>query len=711
MAPQSYSHRTNRLLIFLLISPPSIISQSFFKEINPFDVIVNGEKISNTFTGGMNNPEVQFVDLDGDNDLDAMLLMSDNTFQYYKNVGNSISPSYEIDVNKFANLELRDWFYFVDIDADEDYDLFTGSRTTSNFISLYRNIGDSTDPNFVTETDTVLENTNQAIFAENISNPVFADVDGDGDFDFIAGNQAGTLVFYENIGSPINYEFQFITNQWQDIIIIGELAKVNHHGASSLEFADINSDSDYDLFWGDFFHTGLYFLENQGTPQNPNHVRVLDLFPTENNPVNTRGFNMSRFSDIDSDGDLDMFISELWSFDTPNLLMYFENLGDANNYEYQIRDNNFIETLDLGVLSYPAFTDLDNDNDFDLIIGAQKNRTGSLNYFENIGSNSNPSFELKDTMFAAINFDSEIAHAFGDLDNDGDKDLVLGTLSRFLLVYENVGNGDNFNFELTDTLSFFDNGGGNLISTSPKPFLIDVENDGDLDIVVGGFNGEINLIINEGTVSIYNFSISENHFGGIDVGNASAPALYDFNNDNILDLAVGNLDGEILFYENSGTTFNPNFSLTAEPFINENFGSNSVPLFVDIDNDSDKDFFVGNVKGGLYFYRNDEVTGISNVTKHNSKLENFIIETYPNPFNASVKINVKLSNSDKIGLYVYNLLGQKIKTIYSGEMISGEYKFDWNATNDENLTVATGNYIVVLELNKNIKSIPISLIK
>ena len=680
------------------------------REITPFQIKVNNENVLNTFSGGMNNPEVQFVDLDGDNDFDALVLSSDNTFEYYRNEGDEFSSDFKIDVNEFQDLEISDWFYFVDIDADEDFDLFTGSRIISNFISFYRNIGNKFQHNFLIETDTLLENSNQPVFAENVSNPIFSDVDGDNDFDFIAGSQLGTLVYYENVGSAENYEYQFVTNQWQNIVINDGLNKSNHHGASSHEFVDIDSDSDLDLFWGDLFHTSLYFLENQGTPQNPNHVRVLDLFPMENNPINTRGFNMSRFTDIDSDNDLDMFISELWSFDTPNLLMYYENIGDEINYNYQLSDKNFIETLDLGVFSYPAFIDIDNDNDFDLIVGIQKNGRGILNCFENTGNFSNPTFELKDTLFGGINFDLAISPTFGDLDNDGDKDLVLGSLNRFLLVYENRSNGINFDFTLTDTLSFF-SGETNLLSTNTTPILIDIDSDDDLDIAVGGFNGKLKLLLNNGSPLNYNFEVVQNYFSDIDVGNASAPTLFDFNNDNILDLFVGNLEGKIFYFENTGSNINPNLNLITDSFIDENFGNYSVPVFVDIDNDSDSDLFIGNVKGGLYFYRNDDITGIYENTSANKLLVDFSLDAYPNPFNASVKIRIQLNDNVKANLNIYNLLGQKIKTIFEGGLLSGEFLIDWNGTNDDNILVATGNYIIVLEVNKYIKSIPISLIK
>ena len=67
-----------------------------------------------------------------------------------------------------------------------------------------------------------------------------------------------------------------------------------------------------DLFWGDFFSNSLYYIENQGTPTSPDMLRVSDVYPMNPDSVNTSGFNMPRFSDIDADGDFDLFVSVLY---------------------------------------------------------------------------------------------------------------------------------------------------------------------------------------------------------------------------------------------------------------------------------------------------------------------------------------------------------------------------------------------------------------
>ncbi|MEJ2104084.1 MAG: FG-GAP-like repeat-containing protein, partial [Ignavibacteriaceae bacterium] len=252
--------------------------------------------MSNIFSGGHNNIEHQFVDIDADGDLDIFYLDSDQTFGWFENVGNKFIPDFRYSLLLPNGLVFTDWFYFVDMDADGDKDYFTGN---SDVISFYRNEGSASSPYFELTSDTVKDNEGNPIYSEFGSNPVFVDIDDDNDFDFITGNSVGTLTFYENDGTGQNYNFRFVTNVWQNIIIIGGDNPGPRHGASSLDFIDIDNDLDLDLFWGDFFGKSIYVIENQGTPTSPDMQRISNFYPQNADSVHTSGFNMPRFADID----------------------------------------------------------------------------------------------------------------------------------------------------------------------------------------------------------------------------------------------------------------------------------------------------------------------------------------------------------------------------------------------------------------------------
>ncbi|MBU1100996.1 MAG: T9SS type A sorting domain-containing protein [Bacteroidetes bacterium] len=88
-----------------------------------------------------------------------------------------------------------------------------------------------------------------------------------------------------------------------------------------------------------------------------------------------------------------------------------------------------------------------------------------------------------------------------------------------------------------------------------------------------------------------------------------------------------------------------------------------------------------------------------------------LINNYPNPFNLSTKIGVKIPEREDIVLEVYNILGQKIKTIYKGRLDSGIHYFDWDARDDYGAIVTSGIYLCRMNTLKNILSKKMVLIK
>ncbi|MBL7994655.1 cadherin-like domain-containing protein [bacterium] len=86
-------------------------------------------------------------------------------------------------------------------------------------------------------------------------------------------------------------------------------------------------------------------------------------------------------------------------------------------------------------------------------------------------------------------------------------------------------------------------------------------------------------------------------------------------------------------------------------------------------------------------------------------------QNYPNPFNPSTTITYDVPEDTKLNLTIYNLLGQKVKTLYSGSQIAGSYKTLWNGTNDRGQAVASGIYFYRLETQSFIKTQKMLLIK
>lgn len=684
----------------LFFAATDICSQPFHRELNLIPVSDGSGLIKNIFSGGHNNLEYQFVDIDNDEDLDIFFLDSDKTFGLFENIGNKFNPEYKYLINKPNNLFFSNWFYFVDIDNDNDFDYFTGNNDQ---ISYYQNNGSINSPSFILVQDTVWDDTGQPIYSEFGSNALFADIDNDDDLDFFSGNSAGTVKFYENIGTQTNFNFKFITNEWQNLYIVGTLAENSLHGASSLDFIDINDDDDLDLFWGDFFSNSLYFIENQGNSISPDMQRISDVYPINSDSVNTSGFNMPRFTDIDSDGDYDLFVSVLYDPTVPQSLMFYENTGNAQSANHILRTNDFLKTLDVGNNSSPVFVDIDNDGDLDLFIGSFNNPNGSIHFLENTGTVSNPSFYYSDSQYFNIMSDLVVTPAFGDLDNDGDYDLLAGKLNGTIDFYLNNGTPVSANFQ--NSILLRNNNDDSIdVGSSSSPFLMDVDGDSDLDLAIGGFNGKLSFYENTGNPASYEFTSNPAYFGTLDIGDNSTPFFIDYNEDDVLDLFSGSRNGEMFYFRNDGNNISPIWSLITNQFIHDNFGGNTFPCFFDIDNDTDSDLFLGNVKGGLYFYLNSMITSVAEWEL--TPVDNYSIATFPNPFNPSTRIKYSIPDNGFVNLSVYNLLGEKIAQLVNEIKTAGEYESEFDGSG-----LASGVYIAKLVSNNNHHTIKMILTK
>ena len=76
-----------------------------------------------------------------------------------------------------------------------------------------------------------------------------------------------------------------------------------------------------------------------------------------------------------------------------------------------------------------------------------------------------------------------------------------------------------------------------------------------------------------------------------------------------------------------------------------------------------------------------------------------LFANYPNPFNPSTTICYSLTTSANVGLNIYNLKGEKVRTLINKHQSAGTFKISWDGCNDKNLRVASGVYIYRMEIN------------
>jgi len=322
----------------------------------------------------------------------------------------------------------------------------------------------------------------------------------------------------------------------------------------------------------------------------------------------------------------------------------------------------------VGYYASPAFADLDNDGDYDLlIIGKDVNNTNVFYYFKNTGTLLNPQFNtpLLNPFGLEQPVGSYPSPAFTDLDGDGDLDLLIGdndgldpSNDKYLKYYENTGSLTNPQFALPQINPF-----GLIVEREDLPFptFVDLDNDGDMDILTGNTYDPIKYFENIGSTSNPQFSAPQvNPFGltDLDTYGYVHPAFADLDHDGDMDLIFTEFYGSMIYYENIGSANNPAFgSPSINPFGLQNINTiYPVPAFADIDNDGDQDLFIGEYKGGISYFKNTETSGI------NDAFQRYIIKMYPNPVINALNIESK----EKIAeVKIFNILGEEVLSIQS----------------------------------------------
>ncbi len=266
-------------------------------------------------------------------------------------------------------------------------------------------------------------------FGINVSNeltqPVFVDIDGDGDLDMFNAGYYGVIDYQENTGSATNPSFgaasQFpfgLAQPYQYII--------------TMTFGDLDGDGDYDLLTnGDIYNqTGLMYYENTGTNVAPNFAAgVADPFSLSSLGANIM-ISWPQLVDIDNDGDLDVIAGVYDSYYAKHFV-YFENTGNATAPSFAAPvDDPFGLQGQFNRFAIPSFADLDGDGDLDMVAGGNYDTyyNGQTLYLENTGSASAASFgTVQVNAFNII--DSAYYFSFptlADIDGDGDYDLIYG---------------------------------------------------------------------------------------------------------------------------------------------------------------------------------------------------------------------------------------------------------------------------------------------
>lgn len=374
---------------------------------------------------------------------------------------------------------------------------------------------------------------------------VSGDVDGDGDNDLIVtGITPGRVtVFYLNDGFG---NFTEMTD-----------TPLRNSGGGQLLLADLDGDGDLDLYTGGQFNSSngyalIYLNDGAGVFTNLENPE-LPQFPISG----------ADLADVDGDDDLDLLIV---ANDEDDEFAGDIFLNDGNGV-FTSSGNIAVPELEFGLVE---FVDVENDGDADVLITGEGEGGASATILYLNDGTGNFAEDTDANLLQIMASDTDAA----DVDNDGDLDLLLsGTTDDFsvqTILYLNDGTGRFTEFTPSNLQNTFT--GQNAIA--------DMDNDGDLDIVITGTQAG-------GLPNIYNIvyeNLGNNNFSPVDtVGGEyiSAVVVGDFNGDELADIIIQGFVNRTSVYWNTSVLTSVNDFSTGPPltlFPNPTSGQLNVTL-------------------------------------------------------------------------------------------------------------------------------------
>jgi len=194
-----------------------------------------------------------------------------------------------------------------------------------------------------------------------------------------------------------------------------------------------------------------------------------------------------------------------------------------------------------------------------------------------------------------------------DYDMNGKKDLLTGTKEGKVALFSNTGKENTPDFS---EYHFLKAGGKDIdVGTHAAPFVVDYNNDGVKDLLVGNGEGALVYYSNQGSNALPVFSspiaLKDAEGLAIAVDSYYTPCVVDWNGDGKKDLLVGDGEGYIHLYLNISKNSEPQLISSGRVKVSDQdlkVGGSAVPFLVDWDNDGRKDLLVGSIEGYIYLF-------------------------------------------------------------------------------------------------------------
>jgi hypothetical protein len=664
---------------FLSICFQSLAQQAFYQSQ---DIIIskNGEELVNPWAGGANVPQLSAIDLNKDGVLDLIIFdKNGDQINCFINKGTQGEVDYHYAPEYNALFpELEDWVLLRDYNCDGKIDIFTSGNGA---ILLYENIANSEELSFdlvgTILTDRGSGPTN--LYVSSVDIPHVGDLDYDGDLDILTFSIIGSHVEWhknnsiEKYGSCDSLDFTLEDDCWGDFsenfsdnsVTLNDCAKKTtpksaKHSGSTVTALDLNDDSYFELLLGDVTFDNLVMLENSAPSENAFMVSQDVNFPDYNTSISLTKFPAAYFLDLNNDQQKDLIITPNGNNVSHNYenIWFYENISSTDEVELNLVQKNVLldEMIEVGSGAHPVFFDYNKDGLMDLIVAnygyyiTGGNFNSQLALYENVGTPTEPLFEWITDDYAGLgllNFDNNIIPTFGDIDNDGDEDMLLGDSNGKIHLMKNIEINGEANFFM-NSVNYLDIDVGSFAS----PFFIDLDRDNDLDLIIGSRQGQIFHYENQGDANEANLVLVNDTLGNISLTDPiyntayTTPTIID--TDNGYELFVGTEKGHLYHYNTIDDNLDGSFELVIDSMQLYSKSIKTAPALFDLNNDGWNDLLIGLYTGGVHLLWGGNLNEFST-----DELKTPTLTIYPNPSKGIFNISsTKLVSS--IGVYSLN---------------------------------------------------------
>lgn len=655
-----------------------------------------GYALDLAWAGGLNFLQVSETDLDGDG-LKDLFLFDRSYISGHKPVillgtadggtaGYRVSRDYD-HVAPFT--ELHDWVLLRDYNCDGKEDIFTYS---SAGFSVYKNVSAPGQPAF--ELVKYRVNSNYVspsgassfanLFISQVDLPGIADIDGDGDLDILTFSLLGSYMEYhknlsmETYGNCDSLNFEVRNKCWgyfaenfsnnsvtlnspcpfnvpnPEIGTGGEEADTDDeraHAGSATTILDLNGDGVMEILLGDISFNNLVALYNGGSVADALMTSEDTLFPSYDTSLDLIVFPGAYYLDVDRDGKRDLLVSPNATSLSHNYqsLWCYTNNGEDDAPVFDLVQPDLFQDrmIELGEGAMPVAFDENGDGLMDLLVAnhgyfaSGSNYVGKVALFRNIGTASAPAFDLITDDYLNLSTSGiglSMYPAFGDLDGDGDLDLYIGDLQGRMHFYRNTSTGASAQFQL-EQANITDAGGAMIdVGQFATPLFHDLDQDGLLDLIVGERNGNLNYFRNTGSSTAPQWTLVSETLGDVstvewwNITGHSVPVIYE-NDLGEREMLLGSESGMIYRYGSIEGNIDGAWTRLDTAFLGIDDGARTGLCLYDFTDDGALDLMIGNFRGGLSFWRSDEVS-----TVVGPRSEGPAFGIFPNPASGTVDL-------------------------------------------------------------------------